>query len=403
MSKNDRRQRKPWEEPGSVGLVETRYFSFADLPSEMELESGRKIGPITVAYETYGELNREKTNAVLICHALSGDAHAAGYHSSEDQKPGWWDFMIGPGKPFDTDRYFIICSNIIGGCQGTTGPSSPDPATGGPYGPDFPVVTVKDMVRIQRELVFHLGIKKLLNVAGGSLGGMQALQWAVEFPDMVASATLIASCARLSAQGIAFNAVGRRAIMSDPHWKQGRYYGESGPDSGLALARMVAHITYLSEEALHSRFGRRLQENDRFGYSFATEFQVESYLDHQGLSFTQRFDANSYLYITKAMDYFDLTEGGTRTLADALAGVDSRFMVVSFSSDWLYPPESSREIVRALKMNNVEVSYCEIETRQGHDSFLVPGNLQEEMIRSFLHSNLKERENEITDSGPAKT
>ncbi len=391
MSTGDKQTQRRTDETGSAGIVTTRCFRFADPPHRMELESGSKLGPVTLAYETYGTLDRGHDNAVLICHALSGNAHACGYNSEEDTKPGWWNFMIGPGKPFDTDKYFVISSNILGGCNGSTGPSSINPDTGGPYGLDFPVVTIKDMVRAQRELVRHLGVEKLLNVVGGSMGGMQALQWAVEYPEMVSSAALIATCARLSAQGIAFNAVGRRAIMSDPAWKQGRYYGEKGPASGLALARMVAHITYLSEQALHSRFGRRLQDNDRLGYSFSNEFQVESYLDHQGLSFTQRFDANSYLYITKAMDYFDLTEGGTKSLAEALAGVASRFMVISFSSDWLYPPESSQEIVRALKANNVEASYCEIESRHGHDSFLLPGSLQEEMIAGFLHSALEER------------
>ncbi len=383
--------KRPWESPDSAGLVETKYYTFGRPPGLMELESGRELGPVTIAYETYGELDDSRDNAVLICHALSGDAHAAGYNSVSDAKPGWWDFMIGTGKPFDTDKYFVISSNILGGCRGSTGPSSIDPATGRPYGPDFPVVTVKDMVRAQRELALHLGVKKLLNVAGGSMGGMQALQWAVDFPEMVTSATLIATCARLSAQGIAFNAVGRRAIMSDPSWKEGRYYDEEGPDKGLALARMVAHITYLSEEALHSKFGRRLQDNDRFGYSFSTEFQVESYLDHQGLSFTKRFDANSYLYITKAMDYFDLTCGGSKSLAEALSNVNSRFMVISFSSDWLYPTESSQEIVRALKANSAEVSSCEIESRHGHDAFLLPGSQQEEMVANFLSSNLKDR------------
>lgn len=374
---------------GSVGVVETQYYEFAQPPSEMPLDSGLKLGPIRLAYETYGRLNPEKNNAVLICHALSGDAHAAGVHSPADPKPGWWNNMIGPGKPFDTDKYYVICSNIIGGCKGSTGPLSVNPRTGQPYGLDFPVITIRDMVRAQYHLVRHLGIECLLNVVGGSMGGMQALRWAVEYPEMVKSATLIATCAKLSAQGIAFNAVGRRAIISDPAWKNGRFYGGPGPDAGLSLARMIAHITYLSEESLHTKFGRRLQNGDRFGYSFTNEFQVESYLDHQGEAFIRRFDANSYLYITRAMDYFDLTEGGRRSLAEAFAGVRSRFLVISFSSDWLYPPENSKEIVNALKMNNVDVTYCDIQSEHGHDSFLLPCPLQEEMISRFLAVNLK--------------
>jgi len=380
---------KPWQAPGSVGLVETRSFRFGEPPDEMPLDSGLKLGPITLAYETYGKLNAERGNAVLICHALSGDAHAAGYNSPTDRKPGWWDYMIGPGKPFDTEKYFVICSNIIGGCKGSTGPWSVNPRTGAPYGLEFPVLTIGDMARAQRELVAHLGITRLLNVVGGSMGGMQALQWAMAYPESVASATLIASAAKLSAQGIAFDAVGRRAIMMDPAWKNGQYYGGPGPDPGLALARMTAHITYLSEESLHQKFGRRLQNGERFGYSFTNEFQVESYLDHQGEVFIRRFDANSYLYITKAMDYFDLTQGGAMTLAQALSGVNSRFLVISFSSDWLYPPEESKEIVRALKMNSADVAYCEIKSDLGHDSFLLPCPLQEQMITNFLAANLK--------------
>jgi homoserine O-acetyltransferase len=375
---------EPWKEPGSVGLVETKHFTFAEPPEEMQLDSGLKLGPINLAYETYGELNREKSNAVLICHALSGDAHVAGYNSPKDQKAGWWDYMVGPGRPFDTDKYFIICSNIIGGCKGSTGPSSAHPRTGAPYALDFPVITIGDMVRAERELVKHLGIERLLNVVGGSMGGMQALQWAADYPDEVASATLVATCAKLSAQGIAFNAVGRRAITMDPAWKEGRYYGGPGPDPGLALARMIGHITYLSEESLHVKFGRRLQNGEKFGYSFTNEFQVESYLDYQGLAFTKRFDANSYLYISKAMDYFDMTRGGERTPAEALSGIKSRFLVISFTSDWLYPTEESKEIVSALKMNNADVSYCEIESDYGHDAFLLPCRLQEEMITGFL-------------------
>jgi homoserine O-acetyltransferase/O-succinyltransferase len=383
----------PWDENNSVGIVKTRYFDFDDACAAKDLTCGCSIEKMTIAYETYGQLNKDSSNAVLLCHALSGDAHAAGYNSPDDPKPGWWDHMIGPGKTFDTDKYFIICSNILGGCKGSTGPFSKNPKTGQPYALDFPVITISDIVAAQKELVSHLGIKKLLNVAGGSMGGMQALKWAVDFPDMTSTVVLLASCAKLSAQGIAFNAVGRKAIMSDPKWKEGRFYGGPGPDAGLALARMIAHITYLSEESLHVKFGRRLQENEQFGYSFSNEFQVESYLDHQGLSFTKRFDANSYLYITKAMDYFDMTEGGTKTLAEALSKTRSRFLVISFSSDWLYPPSESEDIVRALKMNNADVAYCNIESDHGHDSFLLPNKIQEDMISGLLDTALSNTKN----------
>jgi len=340
-------------EVGSVGIVKPRHFTFANPPNEMELESRARLGPITLAYETYGELDAKKSNAILVCHALSGDAHAAGYHSENDPKPGWWNNMVGPGRPFDTHKYFIVCSNIIGGCKGSTGPSSKNTKTGKPYGLEFPLITVLDMVKAQRELIQHLGIGKLLNVVGGSLGGMQAFQWTVSFPELVKTATLLASTSRISAQGIAFNEVSRRAIMADPKWKSGNYYDQTErPDDGLALARMIAHITYLSDQSLHEKFGRRLQDHERFGYRFSTEFQVESYLHHQGDVFIKRFDANSYLYITRAIDYFDLTRHGEVTLAQALRGVQSKFLVVAFKSDWLYPAEQSKEIVRALKKNN---------------------------------------------------
>lgn len=384
------RQQPESPEVGSVGIVKTHFFTFAHPPHEMALESGARLGPITLAYETYGELDAKKQNAVLICHALSGDAHVAGYHSADDPKPGWWNNMVGPGRPFDTRKYFIICSNIIGGCKGSTGPSSLNPATGKPYGLDFPIITVLDMVRAQRELIRHLGISRLLNVVGGSLGGMQALQWAVSFPEMVKTATLLATTAKLSAQGIAFNEVSRRAIMADPHWRNGDYYGRPHrPDAGLSLARMIAHITYLSEQSLHEKFGRRLQNQERLGYSFAAEFQVESYLHHQGDAFIKRFDANSYLYITKAIDYFDLTHHGELSLAQALQGVQSKFLVIAFKSDWLYPAEQSKEIVRALKKNNAEVTYAVVDAPYGHDSFLLPNATMEEMIVNFLAQNYR--------------
>jgi homoserine O-acetyltransferase len=382
--------KEEFQEVGSVGLVKTHSFTFAQPPEEMALESGARLGPITLAYETYGELDARKQNAILICHALSGDAHVAGYHSKNDPQPGWWNNLVGPGRPFDTRKYFIICSNIIGGCQGSTGPGSQNSATGKPYGLEFPILTVADMVKAQRELIRHLGISRLLNVVGGSLGGMQALQWAVSFPELVKTATLLATTSKLSAQGIAFNEVSRRAIMADPKWQSGDYYGRPDrPDDGLALARMIAHITYLSEQSLHDKFGRRLQDQDRLGYSFSTEFQVESYLHHQGDLFIKRFDANSYLYISKAIDYFDLTRHGEVSLAQALKGVKSKFLVIAFKSDWLYPAEQSKEIVRALKKNNAEVTYSEINAPYGHDSFLLPNSTMEEMIVNFLAQNYR--------------
>ncbi len=389
-------------EKGSVGLVRTQYFTFAEPPDEMVLDSGEKLGPITLAYETYGELNESRDNAILACHALSGDAHAAGISANEDaisaadvgfgaegkggpdrKKLGWWDNMVGPGKAFDTDRYFVVCSNIIGGCRGSTGPSSIDPRTGKPYGLSFPVITVGDMVRAQRELVKHLGIRKLLSVTGGSLGGMQALQWVVSYPDMVASCIPIATTARLSAQGIAFNEVGRQAIMADQNWHNGDYYGRETPLPGLGVARMLGHITYLSDESMHRKFGRRLRNREKYGYDFSTDFEVESYLRYQGDSFIKRFDANSYLYITKAIDYFDLANGN-EFLALAFKNVRSRFLVISFSSDWLYPPYQSKEIVKALKANGIDVSYCEIPSVYGHDAFLLEEEAQTHIIRSFL-------------------
>jgi len=291
----------------SVGLVETQSWTFDDPP--LQLDCGRSLTPVTQAYEMYGQLSPERDNVILIFHALTGDAHVAGYHSPEDQKPGWWDIMVGPGKAFDTDRYAVICANVIGGCKGSTGPSDVNPETGRPYALHFPMVTIGDMVRAQKRLIDQLGIRKLLAVTGGSMGGMMALDWAVRYPDGVASVLGIATSARLSAQGIAFNEVGRQAIMADVNWCQGNYYDREIPRAGLAVARMIGHITYLSEEQMHAKFGRRLQDRKTFGYDFETEFQVESYLRYQGNRFVERFDANSYLYITKALDYFDLANG----------------------------------------------------------------------------------------------
>lgn len=367
----------------SVGIVETKYYTFAEPPHEMELESGRKLGPITLAYETYGELSPTKDNAILIAHALSGDAHVAGYHSPDDEKPGWWDIMVGPGKAFDTEKYFVICSNVIGGCKGSTGPSSINPNTGRPYGLQFPVVTIKDMVNAQKALIDHLGIERLLCVAGGSMGGMQVLQWTVSYPHAVRLAIPIATTARLSAQAIAFDEVGRQAIMSDPDWMGGDYYGKTIPHRGLAIARMIGHITYLSDKSMHQKFARRLQEKEEYGYDFVTDFQVESYLRYKGDSFVKRFDANSYLYITKAMDYFDLAQG-YGSLKQAFAGVKAKFLVISFSSDWLFPSYQSKEIVTALRQNDIDAIYTEIQTDYGHDAFLLESEQLSNLISNFL-------------------
>jgi homoserine O-acetyltransferase len=370
--------------PGSVGIVETQYFTFAD-DAPFVLESGATLGPVTLAYQTYGQLNAEHSNAVLIVHALSGGAHAAGYRSAQDTKPGWWDSSIGPGKAFDTNRFFVICSNIIGSCYGSTGPSSINPATGKSYGLTFPVVTIGDIVRAQVNLINHLGIERLLCVVGGSMGGMQALEWAAHHPQRVRAAIPLATTAHSNAMQIALSEVGRQAIYADPAWQAGDYYAsDRRPDAGLAVARMIAHITYLSEPAMHSKFGRRLQDRERFGYQFQTEFQVESYLKHQGLSFTQRFDANSYLYITKAMDYFDLS-APTHSLAAAFADASAvKFLVVSFTSDWLYPSHQSKEIVSALTAAGADVSYLDIESSAGHDAFLVEVSTMTRLLGSFM-------------------
>ncbi len=370
---------------GSVGIVETKHWRFAEPPNTLELRSGAMIGPVDVAYETYGELSPERDNAVLICHALSGDAHVAGRHGPDERKGGWWDVMVGPGKGIDTDRYFVICSNCIGGCKGSTGPSSTNPKTGRPYALDFPMVTIQDMVRVQHALVTeHLGLERLLCVTGGSMGGMQVLQWAIDYPEMVVSAVPIASCARLSAQGIAFDEVGRQAIYSDPSWNDGDYYGGEPPKRGLAVARMIGHITYLSDSSMRAKFGRNLQDREEVGYDFGPpDFQVESYLRYKGGSFVERFDANSYLYITKAMDYFDL-RADYGSLINAFRNVQSRFLVVSYSGDWLFPTYQSKELVRALQANGVVTTFCELESEYGHDAFLLQDEQLSQAIREFL-------------------
>ena len=357
--------------------TETQCVQFPSL----QLDSGDTVAPVDVAYETYGELNSARTNAILVLHAFSGDAHAAGT-SRETGQTGWWDNMIGPGKAFDTDRYFVICSNVVGGCRGTTGPTSINPETGCPYAMSLPPITIGDMVRLQKKLVEHLGIERLLAVTGGSMGAMQALQWAVAYPDSVVSAIPIAGTARHTAQQIAFNEVGRQAIMADPDWCDGNYYGRRPPARGLAVARMVGHITYMSDHSMREKFGRRRRDEN--------QFEVESYLRYRGTQFVDRFDANSYLYITKAMDYFDLTEGH-HSLAAAFQDVKSRFLVISFTSDWLYPSYQSQEVVRALRSRNCDVAYCELQSKYGHDAFLVTIDEQTELVRGFLSSTFRTR------------
>ncbi len=368
----------------SVGVVKTQYFTFAEPPHLMPLDCGISFGPITLAYETYGQLNERKDNALLITHALSGNAHVAGYHSKQDRKPGWWDFMVGHGRTFDIDRYFVICSNVLGGCSGSTGPTSINPETGKPYNLSFPVITIGDMVRAQKHLIDHLGIKKLLSVVGGSMGGMQALQWAIAYPDAVASVIPIATTCRQNAQQIAFDEVGRQAIYADADWCEGDYslYGKK-PTKGLAVARMLAHITYLSEESMHRKFGRRLRNKDRYDFNFTTDFEVESYLRYQGESFIRRFDANTYLYITKALDYFDLARD-YGSLEKAFQSVQAKFLVISFSSDWLYTSAQSREIVRALLHSGHTVTFCEIPSSYGHDAFLLQNPAMSNIISNFL-------------------
>lgn len=375
----------------SVGIVARKSFTFAAPPAEMPLENGTRFGPITLAYETYGTLTADRRNAVLVLHALSGDAHAAGLHSLADPKPGWWDIMIGPGKGIDTDKFFVICSNVLGSCMGSTGPRSVNPTTGKPYGHSFPLVTIGDMVRAQKALMDHLGIEKILAVIGGSIGGMQVLEWCVRYPEMVIAALPLATTTRHSALAIAFNEVARQAIMADPNWNRGDYYEGARPDLGLAVARMIGHITYLSDEAMRHKFGRRLQDKSDFSFNFDADFQVESYLRYQGTKFVERFDANSFLYITKAADYFDLErQHDAGSLVGAFSKTTARFLVISFTSDWLYPTYQSRAIVQALKKNGLEVSFCEIEAEWGHDAFLLPSPRLTSLIKGFLERVITE-------------
>ncbi len=355
------------------------------------LDAGISLAPFQIAYRTHGTLNAERSNAILVCHALTGDQHVASQNPVTG-KPGWWDIMIGPGKPIDTDRYFVICTNVLGGCMGTTGPASTDPSTGQPYGLSLPLITIPDMVRAQAMLVKRLGIDTLFSVVGGSMGGMQVLQWATQYRDAVFSAMPIATAARHSAQNIAFHEVGRQAIMADPEWRGGRYLAEgTRPSAGLAVARMAAHITYLSDAALHRKFGRRFQDRDAPTFSFDADFQVESYLRYQGEAFVERFDANSYLYVTRAMDYFDIAADHGGSLARAFAGTRTRFCVVSFTSDWLFPTADSRQVVHALNAAGASVSFAEITSDKGHDAFLLDEPELFAITRGFLESAARAR------------
>jgi homoserine O-acetyltransferase len=366
---SEERKLIPTKKPTQVQNV-----TFAQPPEELTLESGEKLGPITLTYETYGTLNKEKNNALLVLHALSGDSHAA------DQN-GWWENLIGPGKGIDTDKYFVICSNVIGGCKGSTGPASINPLSGRPYGLSFPLISIHDIVEAQRRLVDFLGIENLLSVVGGSMGGMQVLQWMVSYPKRIRSAIPIATTLKHTPQQIAFNEVGRQAVMSDPDWKKGDYYGCSSPAKGLALARMIGHITYMSDVSMTEKFGRRTRQ-DKEPFKFSADFEVEGYLHYRGDNFVKRFDANSYLYLTKAIDNFNLLNG--HGIANIFEGLKAKVLVLAFKSDWLYPTYQSQEIVKACKLSGVEASYCEINSTYGHDAFLLEITKETQLIESFL-------------------
>lgn len=373
----------------SLGLVETQRVVLYTEDDPLVLDSGETIAPVEVAYETYGERAPGDGNVVVVCHALTGDAHAAGHHG-DPTRPGWWDTLIGPGKPVDTDRLFVVSSNLLGGCQGTTGPSSTDPATGEPYGLRFPLFTVSDLVRVQRRLLAHLGIERVLAAIGGSLGGMQVLQWALDHPDELENGIVVCATARLSAQNIAFSAVARAAIMNDPDFQDGDYYGTGrGPDHGLSVARMMAHITYLSEESMRQKFGRRIQDRDEPRFDLGVDFQVESYLQHQGKTFLDRFDANSYLYLTRVMDYFDPFQDAD-LVRERLARCGTRFLVLSFDTDWRFDTSHSRHIVRVLTAHRVPVTFREISSPHGHDSFLLEVPDYHRTVAAYLDRALAE-------------
>lgn len=374
------------EEPklATTNQTITKQFTFANPPEELQLESGEKIGPITLAYETYGTLNKQKTNAVLILHALTGDAQAAGIN-------GWWNNLVGEGKGIDTNKYFVICSNVLGGCKGSTGPSSINPKTGKPYGLDFPLVTIKDMVNAQKHLIDHLGVEKLLSVIGGSMGGMQVLQWMVSYPQRIHSAVPIATTMKHTPQQIAFNEVGRQAVMADPDWQNGNYYHSTHPTRGLAVARMIGHITYMSDVSMAQKFGRKVRE-DKDPFKFGAEFEVEGYLRYRGDNFVKRFDANSYLYITKAIDYFNILNG--HSLNSIFRGLKAKVLVVAFKSDWLYPTYQSQEIVKACKLAGVDASFCEVDSTYGHDAFLLETEQETHLIKHFLNTVANEHNGE---------
>jgi homoserine O-acetyltransferase/O-succinyltransferase len=353
---------------------QTQTFTLGSSQAELILESGEKLGPINLAYETYGKLNTDKSNAILILHALSGDAHAAGEN-------GWWSNLIGEGKGIDTNKYFVICSNVLGGCKGSTGPSSINSRTGKPYSIDFPLITIGDIVNTQRHLIDHLGIEKLLAVVGGSMGGMQVLQWMTTYPNRIRAAVPIATTLKHTPQQIAFNEVGRQAIMADPDWKNGNYYGSKVPAKGLAIARMIGHITYMSDNSMAEKFGRKFR-SDRTPFKFGADFEVEGYLHNKGDNFVRRFDANSYLYITKAIDYFNILNG--HNLGDIFRGLRAKVLVIAFKSDWLYPTYQSQEIVKACKLSGIDASYCEINSTYGHDAFLLEIEQETQLISNFL-------------------
>src|SRR6266481_5393361 len=403
--------RRPFRFAGRVATMVEAEFSVAFDPADrareadnphslvvsfgpdrpLQLDAGIELAPFQIAYQTYGTLNAARSNAVLICHALTGDQHVANLHPVT-QKPGWWETMVGPGRPIDTERYFVICPNVLGACMGTTGPASTNPKTGKPWGLEFPVITIRDMVRAQAMLLDRLGIETLFSVAGGSMGGMQVLQWAVSYPERVFSALPLAAATRHSAQNIAFHEVGRQAVMADPEWKNGRYFAAgTRPHRGLAVARMGAHITYLSDAALHRKFGRKFQDRANPTFSFDADFEVESYLRHQGSTFVERFDANSYLYLTRAMDYFDLAADYGGVLANAYKNTPTRFCVISFTSDWLFPTSDSRAIVHALNAGGARVSFAEIVTDKGHDAFLLEEPELFAIVRGFLEGAAKAR------------
>jgi homoserine O-acetyltransferase len=371
---------------GSVGIVKTKTYTFAHPPKKFTLENGQELGPITIAYETYGELNEDRSNVILVEHALTANAHAAGRHSPDDKYPGWWDVMIGPGKAFDTSRYFVICANLLGSCYGTTGPSSVNPETGKPYGLSFPLVTIRDMVRTQRELIDHLKINRIRAITGGSMGGMQAIEWALLYPQLVDSIILIATAARSTPQSIAMHKVGLRAIMDDPNWDGGDYYGKEPPNKGLAIARMLGHITYLSDRILWEKFGRSHNDPSTMKVRLDSKFEIENYLLYQGSKFVQRFDANSYIYLMRSIDLYDAAEGFNGLEESFKRAGSLRVFIASFASDWLYPSYQSKELVDAFRANGVSVISYDIDAPYGHDSFLIEHEKLTPIIKDFLSS-----------------